>query len=127
MQWHKLFAFCLINKGGAIQGSAKSRDAAHFSSIITEGEYYEVKNFYTFENRYMNAVVGHEAVIDLKSDTKVTRLNSPPLSIPRYYFNFTDFAHILNKEKGSRLLTGIPHSFPYVSNCIMHSFFIPLT
>ncbi|XP_073260150.1 uncharacterized protein [Populus alba] len=54
----------------------------------------------------MNVVVGHEAVIDLKSDTKVTRLNSLPLSIPRYYFNFTDFAHILNKEKGSRLLTG---------------------
>nr|XP_034919245.1 replication protein A 70 kDa DNA-binding subunit D-like [Populus alba] len=55
----------------------------------------------------MNAVVGHEAVVDLKSDTKVTRLNSPPLSIPRYYFNFTDFAHVLNKEKGSRLLTDV--------------------
>ena len=113
--------------GNAIQGSAKYRDTVHFASIITEGDYYEVKNFYTFENRYMNTVVSYEAVINLKSDTKVTRLNSPPLSIPRYYFNFTDFAHILNKEKGSRLPTGIPHSFPYVSNCIMHSFFIPLT
>nr|XP_034915104.1 replication protein A 70 kDa DNA-binding subunit B-like [Populus alba] len=100
---------CLFvdREGGAIQGSAKSRDAAHFSSIIIEGGYYEVKNFYTFENRYMNVVVGHEAVVDLKSDTKVTHLNSPPLSIPRYYFNFTDFAHVLNKEKGSRLLTDV--------------------
>ena len=71
-----------MNNGGAMQGSAKSRDVAHFSSIITEGEYYEVKNFYTFENRYMNVVVGYEAVIDLKSDTKVNRLNSLPLSIP---------------------------------------------
>ena len=112
-----------MKKGGAIQGSAKSRDTAHFSSIITEGDYYEVKNFYTFENRYMNTVVSHEVVIDLKSDTKVTRLNSLPLSIPRYYFNFTDFTHVLNKGKESRLLTGVLHSYPYVANCIMHKFF----
>ncbi|XP_061986220.1 replication protein A 70 kDa DNA-binding subunit D-like isoform X2 [Populus nigra] len=100
---------CLFvnREGGTIQGSAKSRDVAHFSSIITEGDYYEVKNFYTFENRYMNIVVSHEAVIDLKSDTKVTHLNSLPLSIPRYYFNFMDFTHVLNKGKESRLLTDV--------------------
>ena len=65
--------------GNAIQGSAKYRDTVHFASIITEGDYYEVKNFYTFENRYMNIVVSYEAVINLKSDTKVTRLDSLPL------------------------------------------------
>ena len=71
--------FFFLSKGGAIQGSTKTIDAAHFASIITEGDYYEVKNFYTFENRYMNTVISHEAVIDLKSDTKVTRLDSLPL------------------------------------------------
>ncbi|XP_011015653.1 PREDICTED: uncharacterized protein LOC105119224 [Populus euphratica] len=100
---------CLFvnRKGDAIQGSAKTRDAGHFASIITEGDYYEVKNFYTFENQYMNIVVSHEVVIDLKSDTKVTHLDSVPLSIPRYYFNFTDFTHVLKKGKESQLLTDV--------------------
>jgi len=116
-----------FSKGNAIQGSAKSRDTAHFASIITEGDYYEVKNFYTFENRYMNTVVSYEAVINLKSDTKVTRLDSLPLFIPQYYFNFTDFAYVFNKGKESRLLTGVLHYYPSVANYIMHNFFIWLT
>jgi len=120
--------YCLFfSKGNAIQGSTKFRDTAHFASIITKGGYYEVKNFYTFENQYINTVVSHEAVIDLKSDTKVTRLDSLPLSIPRYYFNFTDFTHVFNKGKESRLLTSVLHCYPSVANCIMHNFFIWLT
>lgn len=71
----------------------------------------------------MNTVVSHEAVIDLKSDTKVTRLDSLPLSIPRYYFNFTNFTHVLNKGKESRLFIGILHCYPSIAHCIMHNFF----
>ncbi|KAJ6677619.1 hypothetical protein OIU85_008217 [Salix viminalis] len=93
--------------GGAIQGSSKSRDAEFFNLNIVEGCYIEIKDFYTYENRASNIVVDHEAVIDLKSDTKITHLDSLKHDVPRYYFNLIDFGHVLTKGMGSRILTEI--------------------
>jgi replication factor A1 len=78
-----------------------------FATSIIEGDYYQISGFYTFENRYTNSVVAHEAVIDLKFDTKVARLNPLTPQVPRHYFNFIDFALLLTKGKGSRTLTGM--------------------
>ena len=83
------------------------RDATFFNLHIIEGSYVEIKNFYTYENRYTNVVVNHEAIIDLKSDTKITHLDSVKHDVPRYYFHLIDFAHVLSKGKGSRILTGL--------------------
>ena len=91
----------------AIQGSAKGKDIQLFATSIIEGDYYQINGFYTYENRYTNFVVAHEVVIDLKSDTKIARLNPLTPQVPRHYFNFIDFAHLLTKEKGSRTLTGM--------------------
>jgi len=78
-----------------------------FATSIIEGDYYQISGFYTFENRYTNSVVAHEAVIDLKSNTKVARLNPLTPQVPRHYFNFIDFTHLLTKGKGSRTLIGM--------------------
>uniref|UniRef100_A0A6N2LTF1 ATP-dependent DNA helicase n=1 Tax=Salix viminalis TaxID=40686 RepID=A0A6N2LTF1_SALVM len=88
------------------QASAKGRNIQPFAASIIEGDYYEVCGFYTFENRYTNSVVAHEAVIDLKSDTKVTRIDPMTPPIPRHYFTFIDFAHLLTTGKRSGVLTG---------------------
>ena len=60
-----------------------------------------------YENRGVNIVVDHEAIIDLKSDTKIIHLDSVTHDVPRYHFNLIDFAHVLTKGKGSRILTGM--------------------
>ncbi|KAG5241489.1 replication protein DNA-binding [Salix suchowensis] len=78
-----------------------------FAASIIEGDYYQVCGFYTFENRYTNYVVAHEAVIDLKSDTKVTRIDPMTPPIPRHYFIFIDFAHLLTMGKRSGVLTDL--------------------
>ena len=97
----------MIPQDNAIQGSTKGKDIQLFTTSIIEGDYYQISGFYTFENRYTNSVVAHEAVIDLKSDTKVARLNPLTPQVLRHYFNFIDFAHLLTKGKGSRTLTGM--------------------
>ena len=98
-------------QGGAIQGSSKARDATLFKVNIIEGSYIEIKDFYTYENRATNIVVDHQAIIDLKSDTKIVHLDSVKHEVPRYHFHLTDFAHVLTKGKGSRILTGIKKYF----------------
>ena len=107
----------MILQGNAIQGSAKGKDIQLFATSIIEGDYYQISGFYTFENRYTNSVVAHEAVIDLKSDTKVARLNPLTPQVPRHYFKFIDFAHLLTKGKGSRTLTGMNYN---KKNFMMH-------
>ncbi|KAG5222160.1 replication protein DNA-binding [Salix suchowensis] len=99
---------CLLvdHQDGAIQGSSKARDAEFFNVNIIEGCYIEIKDFYTYENRAAN-VVDHEAIIDLKSDTKIVHLDSVKHDVPRYHFNLTDFAHVLTKGRGSRILTDV--------------------
>uniref|UniRef100_A0A6N2NJ54 DUF223 domain-containing protein n=1 Tax=Salix viminalis TaxID=40686 RepID=A0A6N2NJ54_SALVM len=99
---------CLLvdHEGGAIQGSSKARDAEFFNINIIEGCYVEIKDFYTYENRAAN-VVDHEAIIHLKSDTKIVHLDYAKHDVPRYHFNLTDFAHVLTKGRGSRILTAI--------------------
>jgi replication factor A1 len=96
-----LLPFIFLNKGGTIQGSTKARDISHFASIINKGDNLKIKGFYTFENCYINIVVNHETIIDLKFDTKVTRLVSLPFPIPWYYFNFTNSTYVFTKEKWS--------------------------
>uniref|UniRef100_A0A6N2NKL1 ATP-dependent DNA helicase n=1 Tax=Salix viminalis TaxID=40686 RepID=A0A6N2NKL1_SALVM len=91
------------NIGNAIQASAKGRNIQPFAASIIEGDYYQVCGFYTFENKYTNSVVAHEAVIDLKSDNKVTRINPMTPPIPHHYFTFIDFAHLLTMGKRSGL------------------------
>uniref|UniRef100_A0A6N2LHF7 Replication protein A 70 kDa DNA-binding subunit B/D first OB fold domain-containing protein n=1 Tax=Salix viminalis TaxID=40686 RepID=A0A6N2LHF7_SALVM len=92
--------------GNAIQASAKGKNIQTFAALIIEGDYYQICGFYTFENKYTNSVVAHEAVIDLKSDTKVTRIDPITPPIPRHYFNFIDFAHLMTTGKRSGVLTG---------------------
>jgi replication factor A1 len=58
-----------------------------FATSIIEGDYYQISRFYTFENRYTNSVVAHEAIIDLKSDTGVARLNPLTPQVPHHYFH----------------------------------------
>ncbi|KAI9400982.1 hypothetical protein POPTR_001G062301v4 [Populus trichocarpa] len=60
------------NQGGAIQALAKTRDLPTFAATIIEGNHYEIKGFYTYENTVVNTVAAHDAVIDLKSNTKIT-------------------------------------------------------
>uniref|UniRef100_A0A6N2NIF6 Rubredoxin-like domain-containing protein n=1 Tax=Salix viminalis TaxID=40686 RepID=A0A6N2NIF6_SALVM len=96
-------------KGNAIQASAKGKNIQAFAASIVEGHYYQVCGFYTFENRYTNSIVAHEAVIDLKSDTKVTRIDPITPPIPRHYFNFIDFAHLMTTGRRSVVLTGKPN------------------
>uniref|UniRef100_A0A6N2NHM6 RCC1-like domain-containing protein n=1 Tax=Salix viminalis TaxID=40686 RepID=A0A6N2NHM6_SALVM len=95
--------------GNAIQASAKGKNIQAFAASIVEGHYYQVCGFYTFENRYTNSIVAHEAVIDLKSDTKVTRIDPITPPIPRHYFNFIDFAHLMTTGRRSVVLTGKPN------------------
>ena len=52
-------------------------------------------------------MVDHEEIIDLKSDTKITHLDSVKHDVPRYHFHLIDFAHVLTKGIGSRILTGM--------------------
>ena len=98
--------FTLIQQGIAIQASAKGKNIQAFAALIIEGDYYEVYGFYTFENKYTNSVVAHEAVIDLKSDTKVTKIDPMTPPIPRHHFKFIDFAHLLTTGRRSGVLTG---------------------
>ena len=98
--------FTLIQQGNAIQASAKGKNIQAFAASIIDGDYYEVCGFYTFENKYTNSVIAHEAVIDLKSDTKVTKIAPIIPPIPRHYFNFIDFAHLMTTRKRSGVLTG---------------------
>ncbi|KAL9356244.1 hypothetical protein Peur_049497 [Populus x canadensis] len=95
------------NQGGAIQAVAKTRDLPTFAAIVIEGNHYEIKGFYTYENRAVNTVAAHDAVIDLKSNTKITGIEAITPSVPRYYFNFIDYAHIMTKSKSSRNLTDV--------------------
>ncbi|KAI9400981.1 hypothetical protein POPTR_001G062301v4 [Populus trichocarpa] len=95
------------NQGGAIQALAKTRDLPTFAATIIEGNHYEIKGFYTYENTVVNTVAAHDAVIDLKSNTKITGIEAITPHVPRYYFNFIDYAHILTKSKGSRILTDV--------------------
>lgn len=95
------------NQGGAIQGLAKARDLQTFASTIIEGNHYEIERFYTYENIVANTVTAHDAVIDLKSDTKITAIEPIQPYVPRYYFNFIDYAHLITKSKGSRILTDV--------------------
>ena len=67
---------------------------------------YAYKNFYTFENRLVSTVVEREAIVNLKSNTKIVEIANMMPSIPRYYFGFKDFFVVLSKEKRSRLLIG---------------------
>ncbi|KAG5240448.1 replication protein DNA-binding [Salix suchowensis] len=91
----------------AIQASAKGKNIQAFTASIIEGDYYEICGFYTFENRYTNSVVAHEAVIDLKSDTKVARIDPITPPIPRHYFHFIDFAHLMTTGRQSGVLTDV--------------------
>ena len=122
-----MIIFILIQQGNAIQASAKGRNIQPFAASIIEGDYYQVCGFYTFENKYTNSVVAHEAVIDLKSDTKVTRIDpmTPPIS--RHYFTFIDFTHLLTTGRRSGLLTGFITSLrsSYVFIVLLY-FFSPL-
>uniref|UniRef100_A0A2K1ZKM8 Replication protein A OB domain-containing protein n=1 Tax=Populus trichocarpa TaxID=3694 RepID=A0A2K1ZKM8_POPTR len=95
------------NQGGVIQALAKTRDLPTFAAIIIEGNHYEIKGFYIYENRAVNTVVVHDVVIDLKSNTKIAGIEAITPYIPRCYFNFIDYAHILTKSKGSRILTDV--------------------
>ncbi|KAJ6971640.1 hypothetical protein NC653_032229 [Populus alba x Populus x berolinensis] len=95
------------NQGGAIQAVAKTRDLPTFAAIVIEGNHYEIKGFYTYENRAVNTVAAHDAVIDLKSNTKITGIEAITPFVPRYYFNFIDYAHIMTKSKSSRILTDV--------------------
>lgn len=38
-------------------------------------------------------------------------LDSVKHDVPRYHFNLTDFAHVLTKGRGSRVLTGMTKIF----------------
>uniref|UniRef100_A0A2K2AZJ5 Uncharacterized protein n=1 Tax=Populus trichocarpa TaxID=3694 RepID=A0A2K2AZJ5_POPTR len=96
-----------VYQGGVIQALAKTRDLLTFAATIIEGNHYEIKGFYTYENRVVNTVTVHDAVIDLKSNTKITGIEAITPHVPRYYFNFIDYAHILTKSKGSRILTDV--------------------
>lgn len=60
-----------------------------------------------FEKRYTNTVVDHESVIVLKPDLKIARLETFVPVIPRCYFKLTNFAYVLTKAKGLRLLAGM--------------------
>uniref|UniRef100_A0A2K1ZPE8 Uncharacterized protein n=1 Tax=Populus trichocarpa TaxID=3694 RepID=A0A2K1ZPE8_POPTR len=95
------------NQGGAIQALAKTRDLPTFAATIIEGNHYEIKGFYTYENRAVNTVAAHDAVIDLKSNTKIIGIEAITPYVPRYYFNFIDYTHILTKSKVSRTLTDV--------------------
>jgi len=64
-----ILSFYFSQQGGAIQGSAKAKDIAYFASNITEGDYLEIKSFYTYVNRYVNTVANHDTIIDLKKLT----------------------------------------------------------
>uniref|UniRef100_A0A6N2MFD4 ATP-dependent DNA helicase n=1 Tax=Salix viminalis TaxID=40686 RepID=A0A6N2MFD4_SALVM len=97
----------LSSKGNAIQASAKGKNIEPFVASIIEGDYYQVYGFYTFENRYTNSVVSHEAIIDLKSDTKVAKIDPMTPPIPRHYFNFIDFAHLFTTGRQSGVLTDV--------------------
>jgi replication factor A1 len=98
--------YLFMKQGNAIQASAKGKNIGPFAASIIEGDYYQVYGFYTFENRYTNSVVSHEAIIDLKSDTKVTKIDPMTPPIPRHYFNFIDFAHLFTTGRQSGVLTG---------------------
>ena len=120
--------FTLIQQHNAIQASTKGKNIQAFPASIVEGDYYEVCGFYTFENRYTNSVVAHEAVIDLKSDTKVTRIDPITPPIPRHYFNFIDFAHLMTTGKRSGVLTGfITNQHSSCVFIVLLHFFSPLT
>ncbi|KAG5235298.1 replication protein DNA-binding [Salix suchowensis] len=93
--------------GDGIQASAKGKNIQQFAASIIEGDYYEICGFYTFENRYTNSVVAHEAVIDLKSDTKVIKIDPTTPPIRRHYFTFIDFAHLLTTGRRSGVLTDV--------------------
>uniref|UniRef100_A0A6N2L994 Uncharacterized protein n=1 Tax=Salix viminalis TaxID=40686 RepID=A0A6N2L994_SALVM len=86
--------------GNAIQASAKGKNIGPFAASIIEGDYYQVYGFYTFENRYTNSVVSHEAIIDLS--TKI----DPMTPNTTHYFNFIDFAHLFTTGRQSGVLTG---------------------
>ena len=109
-------------QGGAIQAVAKTRDLPTFAAIVTEGNHYEIKGFYTYENRALNTVAAHDAVIDLKSNTKITGIEAITPSVPRYYFNFIDYAHIMTKSKSSRNLTGLPFT-SFIQPIIKHFYY----
>uniref|UniRef100_A0A6N2K7H5 DUF223 domain-containing protein n=1 Tax=Salix viminalis TaxID=40686 RepID=A0A6N2K7H5_SALVM len=99
---------CFVEiKRNAIQASAKGKNVQSFAASIIKGDYYQISGFYTFENRYTNSVVAHEVIIDLKFDTKVTRLNPLTPLVPRHHFNFIDFAHMLTTGKRSGVLTDV--------------------
>ncbi|KAI5555123.1 hypothetical protein BDE02_19G059700 [Populus trichocarpa] len=96
------------NQGGAIQGLAKARDLLIFAATIIEGNHYEIKGFYTYENRVVNIVIAaHDAIIDLKSNTKIATIEPIQPYVPRYYFKFIDYANIITNSKGSGILTDV--------------------
>ncbi|XP_034903514.2 uncharacterized protein [Populus alba] len=95
------------NRGGVIQAVAKTRDLPTFAATVIEGNHYEIKGFYTYENIAVNTIVAHDVVIDLKFNTKITGIEAITPSVPRYYFNFIDYAHIMTKSKSSRILTDV--------------------
>ena len=68
-------------KGGAIQGSSKARDVAHFTSAIVEGLYYEVKGLYTSENKSTNIVIDNDVVVELKSNVKTKAIDPLTLAV----------------------------------------------
>jgi len=73
-----------------------------------EGNHYEIKGFYTYENRTVNTVAAYDAVIDLKSNIKIAAIEAIQPYVSRYYFSFIDYAHIMTKSKRSRVLTCLP-------------------
>ena len=51
-------------------------------------------------------VVDNDVVVELKPFVNIKNIDPIAPVMPRYYFNFIDFSHVLSLRKGSRVLTG---------------------
>jgi len=76
-----------------------------FSSAIVDGLHYEIRGFYTYENISSNMVIAND--VELKSTVKTNQIDPLTTVVPRYYFKFTDFSHVLSPGKGSQISTGL--------------------
>ncbi|KAL9382280.1 hypothetical protein Peur_025315 [Populus x canadensis] len=68
----------------------------------------EIKKYHFYPSLRARVFAAHDAIIDLKSNTKIAAIEPIQPYIPRYYFKFIDYANIITNSKGSRILTGLP-------------------
>jgi hypothetical protein len=85
------------NQLGKIQASAKKSLIPKISSLVQEGECYEIENVLVTHNEAKYRCAGHKWRLNLIDRTRFTKIDNT--TIPSHHFDFVPFKDILESTK----------------------------